>query len=363
MGPEVRRLPRQAPPGRAGRGRDQRLPLRPRGHGGRSRPPPRTRPSRPSSSSTATSSGGAVDSLGDVVRARRPARLPVVLTARRGEGRPLPPRGRAPPRRDASLRQRHAPAGGAPPAREGRRLRPQPDPRPRRQGAEGPADDAPRRPLAEPLRQHLARREVPPRRRPRSNASASLAPRRARPEVPGGRAAQWAWQCVFPARAPEPRPAHRDDRAATTSTRPPSRRPSRRRSARPASRSPRAATRCATPSPPTSSKAATTSAPSRSCSATGTSRTTMIYTHVLNQAEAAVSGARSMRSDRPPVGLTPAALGRIFVGLSPRPESEVAGRNSRSGREFRTGYPVGRHPAIATILRPIYPRQRPSTTS
>ena len=51
-----------------------------------------------------------------------------------------------------------------------------------------------------------------------------------------------------------------------------------------------AATPSATPSPPTCSRPATTSAPSRSCSATPTSRTTMIYTHVLNR------GGRGVRS-------------------------------------------------------------------
>jgi len=76
-----------------------------------------------------------------------------------------------------------------------------------------------------------------------------------------------------------------------------------------------------------------------------------------------VSGALSMRSDRPLVGLTPTALGRILVGLTSRAESAVAGRNARSHRMFRTGNPAGPHPATPTILRPIHPGQPPSTTS
>ena len=76
-----------------------------------------------------------------------------------------------------------------------------------------------------------------------------------------------------------------------------------------------------------------------------------------------MSGARSMRSDRPPVGLTPTALDRTFVGLTPRPSGAVAGRNARPSRKLRAAYPADPHSATTTILRPIYPGQRPSTTS
>ena len=72
-------------------------------------------------------------------------------------------------------------------------------------------------------------------------------------------------------------------------TRPPAR-VRARGAASPASPSRRAATPCATRSPPTCSRPATTSARSRSCSVTATSRTTMIYTHVLNR------GGRGVRS-------------------------------------------------------------------
>ena len=81
----------------------------------------------------------------------------------------------------------------------------------------------------------------------------------------------WEWQYVFPAarlsidpRSGAKRRHHARREACRTR--------SRRRCARPASPSPRVVTACATPLPRTSWKAATTSARSRSCSATRTLR-------------------------------------------------------------------------------------------
>jgi len=76
-----------------------------------------------------------------------------------------------------------------------------------------------------------------------------------------------------------------------------------------------------------------------------------------------VSGAPSMCSDRPPVGITPTALGRFSVGLSrqlPRPASS---QNAGLNRDFRPWNCVSGPSATPTNLRPIHAGQPPSTTS
>ena len=72
-----------------------------------------------------------------------PAACPTVLT--RAEVRSVIGRmyGTPTPRRDPSLRHRHAPARGPAPARQGRRVRQQPHPRPRHQGQARPRRSLP----------------------------------------------------------------------------------------------------------------------------------------------------------------------------------------------------------------------------
>ena len=248
---------------------------------------PEPGPRAPCSSSTATS----------WTRTSRGSTTSCAPSARRAAGRPDPRRG--PRRPPAPRRRRRACVAlllyGAGlrlleccrAARQGRRLRGEPDRRPRRQGRQGPRHHAPRRREA-PLRTHLERSTAPAR---------SATSRRSRL----GRAAR------TPSRGSTPTPAASGPGSgssrppdSTSTARPGQRRRhhlhetvvqqavQRGRTAAPASPSTPPATPSATPSPPTCSRTATTSAPFRSSSATAMSRTTMIYTHVLNRGPAAV---------------------------------------------------------------------------
>ena len=123
----------------------------------------------------------------------RPARLPVVLT--RDEVRRVLAHlgGEAAPRRDAPLRLRPAPHGGAPPARQGPRPLAQRDPRARRQGPEGPRHHAPDRrssPTSPPTSRRCAPstsadRRARRRRRPPARRRPHQVPRRRRRAGPG----------------------------------------------------------------------------------------------------------------------------------------------------------------------------------
>ena len=134
-----------------------------------------------------------------LVRARRPARLPVVLT--RDEVRRVlsPPRRRGAARRDAALRLGPAPHGGPAPARQG--------PRPRSRNeilvrdGKGQKDRVTMLPAALEARPRRAPRgrARPARARPRARRRRRAAARRPPHQVPGAASKSWPWQYVFPA--------------------------------------------------------------------------------------------------------------------------------------------------------------------
>jgi hypothetical protein len=206
--------------------------------------------------------------LDDMVRAKRPERLPVVLT--RDEVRALLDalEGGPSPHGLSALRRRPPPARMLPPARPGRRLRDEPADRARRQGRQGPRHDAPRRRQA--------------RSRPSPPGGPRAAPPGPRARGGRGRAADRADQKV-PERGTRmglavDLPGHTVLRRPLTGQR-------RRhhlhesvlqRAVKDAVRAAGIAKRagptpCATPSRPTCWRTVTTSAPSRRCRATATS--------------------------------------------------------------------------------------------
>ncbi|NOT28939.1 MAG: tyrosine-type recombinase/integrase, partial [Planctomycetes bacterium] len=117
-------------------------------------------------------------------RPRQDARAPSGRAhARRGACRARPHGRRTTPDGDPALRLWSAPARVLPPARQGRRLRPEPDHRPARQGRQGPRDDVAR--LDQVRARHAPRaRAGPARARPRERRRLGRAPRRAREEAP-----------------------------------------------------------------------------------------------------------------------------------------------------------------------------------
>jgi len=263
VGPALRPLPRQAPPGRDGEAEINAFLTDSRSRR-RSRPPPRTRP------------------LAPLPLPRRPRQEPGVAGRRRPRPpprapsrRPLPARSgpSSPPRRvprlvatllyGSGLRLMEASASGSRTSTSPSTRSSSATARGRRTG--GRCCRLARRLPPPPPR----RRQGPPRRGPEARPRRDLAPRGARDEVPGG---QPPVGLAVRLSRPRLKPGSRTGRTGrTTFTRRPSRRPSRRLSGRRASRRRPAATPSGTPSRPTSSRAATTSGRSRSCSDTAMS--------------------------------------------------------------------------------------------
>ena len=267
LDPPLHPLPRQRHPASMGRG-GQRLPHLPRA-ARPSPPPPRTRRSRALLFLYRDVLERPLPWLDELVRAKRPRRLPVVLTPEEVrrilaacDGTPL---ALARLLYGSGLRLLEACGCGS---RTSTSTRGQILVR----DGKGRKDRRTMLPtsLADPLRAT-------------STQCAAQSTSATSPRAPAGS------RCPTPSREVPGRPAelavavglsrtrtYRDPRtgepAATTSTRSTVQRGVERRPRAPASPSPSAATPSATPSPPTSSRTATTSAPSRSSSATRTSR-------------------------------------------------------------------------------------------
>ena len=219
--------------------------------------------------------------LDTVIRAKRPGRLPTVLT--RNEVRRVLGRMNGTPqaRGDASLRHGHAPARVPAPARQGPRVRQQPHRRARHQGRARPRRPVSRRRASGASDLALARPPHPPRGSRGGFGSVYLS-RLDRAQV-SRRRTRVGVAVRLSRRAPEPStPARRRSRSASgpppatkpsaviTCTRPASSAPSARPSSTSASRAASAATPSATPSRPTCSKRGTIFGRSRSCSDIGT---------------------------------------------------------------------------------------------
>jgi len=135
--------------------------------------------------------------IDDLVRARRPARLPVVLTRDEVDSVLAHVAGTAGARRTPAVWVGAASAGGAAPAGEGRRFRATADRGPRSEGATRPDDDAPAgvgrsAPRAALGRPHTARRGF------RLGFGEVWLPNALARKLPSA-AGEWIWQWVFPA--------------------------------------------------------------------------------------------------------------------------------------------------------------------
>ena len=210
LDPAVHPLSQEAPPAGDGRGRDQRLRHRTSPSTRASARPPRPRRSRRCSFCIATSSAKTLPDLDTVIRAKRPGRLPTVLTRAEVRARHRPHGGHAAARRDASLRDRHAPARGPAPARQGRRVRQQPHRRPRHQGRRGPGRSVSRSSSAPTMPSWLSRVSRMHETDLADGFGAVHLPDAIARKFPGAER-EWGWQYVFPGehRSRDPREAAR----------------------------------------------------------------------------------------------------------------------------------------------------------